>query len=333
MDRRVWVGAVLGLAALVLLLVLIFIPGKQRIGHTPEALAQMEAFRASRAHEWMSLRHLLSLLQSGDFISADQEIGQLHQQVMKDISWEDSYFNLFDNLNEENGFTLQLLNRWVRETDSAISYLARGSYYKSAAHAARGNKWASQTSKDEFLAQKKLARKAVRDLKKALLKDGTLTPAHGELIWLSTVMGHKIDKEKILADAIAVSPGTYSVRLLYITTLEPKWDGSFLEMEVFADESEAYLSENPRLWLLKGLADEQKGFRAWNRNDCDAAIVHYSNALQYGVYYMWLNLRANCLAKQGKYDEAMQDLSLSLQYSPNNRYALKLKNWIDHYAR
>jgi len=146
------------------------------------------------------------------------------------------------------------------------------------------------------------------------------------------VMGRKIDKEKILADAIAVSPGSYSVRFLYMTTLEPKWGGSFLAMEVFADEAEAYLDYNPRLWLLKGLVDEQKGFRAWKRNDCNAAILHYSNALQYGVYYMWLNLRANCLAKQGKYEEAMQDLSLSLEFSPNNSYALRLKNWIDQYA-
>ncbi|MES9858251.1 MAG: hypothetical protein ABW166_16870 [Sedimenticola sp.] len=318
-----------GVVAALLLITLFTIPKTYNKDRSPEAQAQAQALGVSRAHKWPKLSRLQNLVESGDYYAAERIIRQLHDQTMVDITWEDAYIYTVLNLTNKKGFSLDAMNRWVNSTGSAIAYLARGAHYSSAAGSARGSNWVSKTSDAQFAAQSKLALKSKRDLKKALTLNHELIPAYSMLVWLSTARGVKIDKEQVLMDAITAVPGTFDVRNNYINTIYPKWGGSHPAMEAFANDAVVYTNDNPRLWLLKGFIDEDKGNSAWMKNDCDDAIKYYTAALEYGVYPDWLNQRAHCLAHEGDYDQALADVSHTLEYYPKNSDALELKQWLE----
>lgn len=318
----------LGIAALITVTIFYSLYTKQP-NATPQALAQIEAIRKSHEHKRPAISDLRKLIHDGKFHTAEQVIIQLHDLTVSDISWEDTYFDTFNELTGKKGIALDALNRWVDTTGSAIAYLTRGVHYAAAAQNARGDKFASQTTDAQFAAQSKLAKIAVVDLKRALQLNNELIPAHAWLIWLTTARGVNSNKRQILQDAITSIPGTFHVRYTYMNTILPKWGGSYDAIEQFANESVAYLANNPRLWLLNGITHEQKGHSAQLKNDCDQVIKHLTRALEYGIDPDWLNSRAFCLAQSDDFELAMKDIDQNLKYYPNNAYALELKSWLN----
>ncbi|MES9903003.1 MAG: hypothetical protein ABW168_10005 [Sedimenticola sp.] len=155
-------------AAVLLLSILFALPKSYDIGSSPEALAQIDALRTSRKHEWPKRSLLRQQVESGDYYAVERVIRELHDQTMVDLTWEDAYVFTVYGLTANNGFPLDAMNRWVNSTGSAFAYMARGMHYYSAALSARGEKWASETSAAQFAAQSKLALKSKRDLEKAL---------------------------------------------------------------------------------------------------------------------------------------------------------------------
>ena len=108
----------------------------------------------------------------------------------------------------------------------------------------------------------------------------------------------------------------------------PKWGGSFKAMKAFTDSQEAYLSDNPRIWLLNGFAAAEIAHAAERSRDCRKAVEYFSEALQYGIHTDWLTHRAYCLSQIKEYDKALSDINLSLKYHEDS-YARQLKRSLE----
>lgn len=88
-------NALLALAAVALMVVgyTLFSPAPPSYGTTPEAIAQAKALHTAMSHERPDMLRFKSLVQSGDYRAAERFIQDLHDNTMRDISWEDHYSN------------------------------------------------------------------------------------------------------------------------------------------------------------------------------------------------------------------------------------------------
>jgi len=204
----------LGLVAIVaiaLASLFFLLPDSARVGTSSEAQAQIEALRRARQHPRPEISDLRQMIQDGNYFAAEETIRWLHERTLKNISGEDAYCTTVENLTANNDFTIELMDNWVEGSESAIAYLARGAFLAAAARDARGNDWARNTSEEQFRNQARLSARSKRDFEKALSLDPELIPAHAGFIWLTKSRGIVLDKDRLLADAIRVVPGTLQV--------------------------------------------------------------------------------------------------------------------------
>lgn len=213
-----------------------------------------------------------------------------------------------------------LLDEWVNTTPDAYqAYIARARYHFRLATLARGTKWGSETTKEQITGMNRFFDRALSDLTKSReLNAKTILP-YSTLISIANYQGEEDTITSLVRKALDISPTSHAIRARYLTTLLPRWGGSYAEMEVFIDESQTYASENPKLKWLKGLpyidmANIQTRNGAYSR-----AEKLYTKALTYGEFHYFLKERGENYVRQEKYQEALQDMSRAIQLYPESR--------------
>ena len=319
-----------GVIIVVFFIVKIFVLDQARfqpLGNSSEAVSQINSVRKSHNNKAPDLNHIRTLLESGKYTQVESVLGKLNDSVKYDISWEDAFQKTVDGMSPKNKFNLKTMHEWVSESGSSYAYMARGAYYASAGNVARGDCYANCTSKDQFGEQRDLHKKALNDLLEAKKKNSTLLPVYSLLLIAGSTQFDFPFADDILQEAISVHPGGYYYRFQYLRKKMPKWGGSYTEMNDFVEEITPYYSLNPRLWLLRGFASAEKGHKAMKNKSFGECITHYSDALQFGVHSGWLRYRANCLTDEGDYEQALEDINLSLEFHDND-FSRKLKRYL-----
>lgn len=301
--------------------------GYQRIGNSPEASAVTAMVLEGAKLTPPAPREINQLLEAGRYDEVEFMLRELDDKTRGDVVWEDAYQTMVDAFSPENKFRIETLDSWVNETESSWAYLARGSYYVSAAGLARGDKLAKYTSETQFSNYRILQEKAYRSLKKAKDKNANIMPVYTLLLMVADTQRSDVYIKDVLDQAISVNPAGFYYRYQYLRHLMPKWGGSYSQMASFVDDTSQYHSLNPRLNALQGYAKGEEGFLAMKREDYQSCISLYSEALQFGANAGWLRYRANCLTRIQEYDKAMEDVSLSLQIHEDD-FARQLHNWL-----
>lgn len=299
----------------------------QSLGNSKEATAQINAMRQAKNHKGPDLNYLKGLLDSGQYSQVELILNELNENLKNDISWEDTYQETIDGISPTNKFSLDSINKWVNQSGSAYAYLARGAYYTDAGLLARGSCYARCTTKEQFSTEQDLHKKALDNLIIAKSKNSTLLPIYSLLIVASNTQGATMSFDDILQEAISRNPGGYYYRYQYLRIKMPKWGGSYAEMNDFVKSTSPYNSLNPRLWLLGGFASAEMAYRSMEKDSFDQCIAQYSDALQYGANSRWLRYRSYCLSQEGLYEQALEDINLSLELY-NDEYARKLKDYL-----
>src|SRR5262249_22518374 len=115
-----------------------------------------------------------------------------------------------------------------------------------------------------------------------------------------------------LKRALELCPACFELRRQYIVGLEPRWGGSYEEMEQFAKESQRMSGTNPQLRVLLGLAYADQAQAACSAHRYDEAIELQNQALSYGQYWNSLLGRARVLRCSQHFQEALLDLNRAI---------------------
>ena len=94
---------------------------------------------------------------------------------------------------------------------------------------------------------------ALRDIEAALSLQSDLMPAYALLISIHSASGDKSDKAAVIRRAVQLFPRSFVIHARAMRTLEPRWGGSYPEMEKFAEQAEPQFKTNPEaygpLWV------------------------------------------------------------------------------------
>ena len=95
---------------------------------------------------------------------------------------------------------------------------------------------------------------------------------------------------------------------------EPRWGGSYEEMQEFAAKSQH--ADNPQLRSLFGSSYWDNGNIAQNAKRFPEAIQLYTKALSFGEYWAFYYGRGGAAVRAKRYKEALPDLNRAIELRP-----------------
>jgi len=186
------------------------------------------------------------------------------------------------------------IDDWVAASpNSSWAHLSAAWRLQDQAWEARGGNFAYKVSEDQWKAMRRYASQARAEIKKSL----KLNPKSA-MAWLLLIEIDQLDDGPSASDYLAASkqrPASILIPDIYQGLLEPRWGGSYEQMQAAAHSLLSRLKMNPRFWSVGGFADADQGYG--NMDDsCDRCTPHdwtvmlknYNTALAYGDHTEWL---------------------------------------------
>ncbi|HEY1269305.1 MAG TPA: hypothetical protein VGH16_18750 [Candidatus Binatia bacterium] len=271
-----------------------------------------------------NLLEVQQLLYTGKFEDLEKLYDGILLQYQKDADYESPLDKAYGLFRPNNSISPADLDLWVTKTDSYVAYAARGTYRDRQGFAARGDKFINETPESNIKQMIYFHQLAAKDLQTAISKNPRFMPAYSNLIDLAKASRMPFSTHEMAQKAEAIDKRSYYVRYEFMTTLQPRWGGSYELMAAFAQHAIQYLDVNARLWTLQAEVDTDRGNLLFLANNHAAAIQSYTKALQFGDRLSTLNYRALCYEKIGEKDKAVADVKKVLYYEPTNELALRI---------
>lgn len=227
-----------------------------------------------------------------------------------------------------------LFDAWVAHAPTSFApYAARGTWLCMLGLEARGGRLASDTTDEQFAAMHALHDRGVADLRHALHIRPRAIAVSRVLIVLGTRSNDVVDTEAVMRAAAPACPECVHIRVAYMIDLQPRWGGSYEEMEAFAAESMKN-GNNARLGVLAGYVAYE---RASETNDPQQERLLLDEAIGHGEASDFYRSRAAVRTKLRDEGGALADLRKVVELRPAvalNHAALavqlaRLKNWRD----
>jgi hypothetical protein len=192
-------------------------------------------------------------IKHGDYESA----GRIAEAVLASShmhSWHFYPFNVFINSITHTGndpVLLEHLNAWVEHhPKSAMAYLIRAKYFSQAAWAARGNGRAANVSGRLMTLFQDDLERATADVRKSISLNPANPWSYYLLLDVATDHTDTPKMEAIFQSARNAYPDYYELYRLRLSSLTPKWGGSFEAMYSFVDQNAGRAQDGSPLKLL-----------------------------------------------------------------------------------
>jgi tetratricopeptide (TPR) repeat protein len=261
---------------------------------------------------------ILSMLSKKEYSELETYFANLEIKYMNETSYESLLLKSYQNFDSQFDAFLPHLNEWVKNRGTHIAFCARGFYFANEGFKIRGTKYIKDTPKNNLIKMHEFHEKAKIDLEKSIEINPDFMPAYEQLIRISMAAGDNVYKKAIYQEAIKHDKRTYYVRYAYLLSLEPRWGGTYSQMQSVINESINFAHLNPRIWSLKGAIDFEKAYVLILEKKYHAAIDFLNKAISYGDRTEWLNERADCYAETKQYKMELEDRERYLFYKPND---------------
>jgi tetratricopeptide (TPR) repeat protein len=284
-------------------------------------LKRQEADYYARLRTGPREQELRDLLRRGEFAALEKRLDAVQRDYESGRRPESDVFVAFHPLQRPDAQAD--LERWVAARPrSWAAVAARGLRLTDAGARARGGKFISETSPMQIAQMEDDFHLALPDLRTAIQARPRFLPAYARLIDIARMDGDDEMARAVFREALKRDPTTLYVRETYLQSLEPRWGGSYAEMESVAREAQAHVSESPRLRSLLGYPVAERAYDRMLAKDWAGAADGLSQALSFGRGVGWLEERARVYQKLGRCQDAITDLDEVLGYEPDAAEAL-----------
>lgn len=213
--------------------------------------------------------------------------------------------------------------------ENAHALTARGLYLLQSGIEARGEKIRSKTSQKNKRRLNVYLRDAREHLEEAVRINNRIMPAYAGLITIARYLSDRKLAITTYEKGISIDKKNYHLRYAFIQLLQPRWGGSHDLMDVFVDNSDLFLKENPRLPKLRSMA---LASRAWHmyflRGEVDHKLARswLEKAIEDAPLVSALDSAAYTAARD--FDDRLRAIELYsqiLRFDPSNIQALKAR--------
>jgi len=300
-------------------------------GWSPPTKAQASTSASQHSAQALpvfSPAEVLALLESDQYTVLDQHFSALQQQYINGAISDSALRDSFRVFYPTDRALAARYDGWVAKfPKSYVAHLARAIYYKKIGQQSRGSKYIRETTDSQLDGMTEAFRKALEDLHACADLDLKPTLAYGHALDISSYSGG--DDERELQDLAAqVDPGNIIVRLKYMNSLEPRWGGSYEQMEAFLEESRRANLAPSKLNLLEAVIVGDRASVDYEGQRWAAAAKEYLQAIELGADDLdCLGCAAYAQFKVENWPQAVKLYTKLLEKNPQDANALSLRGW------
>jgi tetratricopeptide (TPR) repeat protein len=223
-----------------------------------------------------------------------------------------------------------LFQEWIAAApDHYQPYLAAAQYYYARGWDRRGHKWRKDTSQKQIDDMQRFFALSRQHLDQALAIKADLIVAYNLLIGIQNVGGEEGEESRLIGEALALFPYSLLLRRTAVWAKEPRWGGSYEEMERIGNQAEPFIAQNPRLGVLYGFVycDQGRYFTQGDRSD--EAIRLCNQALSFGDHwYFYYQLARVYHFDRKQYDLALEHINKAIAHKPTVAKLYRLRSRI-----
>jgi len=274
-------------------------------------------------------REVIGLVEKHDYAALDQLLAAKQQRYEQEAGSEEDLEKAFRAFRYLGPSAERALKEWSQQMPrSYAAHTARGVYYLWRGIEARGTGFASETPAEQMQAMTALLDRAAAELERSV----PLTPkpyiSHLSFVTLSRYVGERELGERHYKEALAIAPQSVSVRQARMTMLEPRWGGSYRQMEALAKESAAALKDPAAAAKIAARIPADHAQERQTAKDYAAALGLYDEALRLDPSAAPLRCERSWLLSQlGRHGEAYAEAKRGLSEAREDAYCMERVIW------
>jgi len=266
---------------------------------------------------------LRQMLVQRDFTALDSALASRAALARANPLNENQYVYAFDVFAAPDSALREHLDAWVaHDTLRAFARAARGAYFVARGHRARGTKSADATSAAEWQSMHEWLLLAGVDALAAIRLDPSDVMGHSVVIGIAHLSSSDSTDSLAMRDAIRRQPSSMFMRMQYMGNLRPAWGGSLEALDAYAASEQSAVALNPRMPVLLGMSDVERGEDLDGDNQSQAAVAAYSSALSHGDFWRYRMRRGRAYYFMNEPDKALADLNRAIAERPASVEAL-----------
>jgi hypothetical protein len=224
--------------------------------------------------------NLLALLQAQKYPELEQVMARTQADFEAGTISEIQLRNTYRPFYSLNNDLVKNVEAWTSAFPTSYSaHLVYGIWYKRRAAEARGEGYIQNTPPDGLQKMSQLNAIAKSELQKSLMLTRKPYLSVFHLLTISLLEGTKGEAAKFLNAGNKMLPSNTLLRNRYMVTLEPRWGGSYAEMQKFIDRSKSEGASQEGVLQLSAIVQEDMGHSLMERGMTEEAITHFRQAL------------------------------------------------------
>ena len=263
---------------------------------------------APRAAPAASQREILALVDSADFEALERTLAGYQRRYESDPAKEDELYTAFAAFRIVRPDAEPMLRQWTQQMPRSYSAsLALGVFHLWHGIQARGDAYVADTPPENLRRMRELLAQARAELERSTRLTAKPYLSELSLVTLSRYVSDRaLGREHYLA-GIAMAPQSLRLRQARMTSLEPKWGGSFAKMDALARESSAQLKHRAAIAQIAARVPAARADAMRSQGEFEQAAKLYQDALRMDPSANELRCsRAWALSQDGRHAEAYE---------------------------
>ncbi|MGH8661998.1 MAG: M48 family metalloprotease, partial [Burkholderiales bacterium] len=269
-------------------------------------------------------RHVVGLLEQGDYPELERLLGGYQRAFEADHATSPRIENAFSAFRRVPPAAERRFDEWVGKHPSSYTALtARGCFLYFQGLEARGTGFIQDTPEENIRVMRSYLDRAQTDLERSL----ELTPrpyiSRLTLMSIARTNGSRREEQAQYLEAVKLAPQSIELRLAHMTALEPRWGGSYAQMEAYLAESRAEMRDPGALDRLAARIPAYRAHERQRARQYAQALKLYDEAVALHASAGTLCERSYVLSQLKRDAEAFSDVKLALSKTRDIRYCLE----------
>ena len=227
--------------------------------------------------------------------------------------------------------TAPQFDAWVAAAgkDDGIPLLVRALFYNAQGWKARGNRWARETSSDQFARMHASFDRAVADAEEARAKLERCDLCYALLIDMAKAGGRRGDTPALFAEAMKTDPRAVAAPEAYLEALEPRWGGGPGDAQAFVARFKTDFPGSRALPVLEANLLVERADPHFQARRYGEAAALFQQAIDLDPHrYRTLYRLAYSQGRLEQYDKALANVDASLALMPKRAESHALRGWL-----
>jgi tetratricopeptide (TPR) repeat protein len=223
------------------------------------------------------------------------------------------------------------LDAWVEAAgnDDGIPRLVRALFYNAQGWKARGNRWARDTSADQFARMHANFDRAAADAEHAKAKLERCDACYALLLDMAKARGRREEAAALLVEAMKADPRAVAAPEAYLEGLEPRWGGRPGEAEEFVARFKQDHPASPARPVLEANLLVERAEPHFQAKRYGEAALLFQQAIDLDPHrYRTLHRLAYSQGMLKEYAKGLANIDASLALVPNRADSLAVRGWL-----